>query len=216
MGTVVEKLQYTANAIDDIQNALVEKGVEVTSADELATYGDKIRGFSSMKVYSRYVDITAGVWTGASLSDDSWVALCNASYDSKWTYYFDTEMDISKIKFISASFIEKTNYLRIPKGYASNSSTAQYQYTPVLGIFGSAVVDSSNQYAGGISKGTSVVSATIQFDDYSGAASNSKIVYVTINVYSNRIEFVFNYVDRVFAHIKSKKPYFSFAIGYES
>ena len=43
MGTIAQKLQYTANAVNDIQSALVEKGVEVANTDALGSYGDKIR-----------------------------------------------------------------------------------------------------------------------------------------------------------------------------
>ena len=43
MGTTADKLRYMANAVDDIQDAIIEKGVEVKDTDALGTYGDKIR-----------------------------------------------------------------------------------------------------------------------------------------------------------------------------
>lgn len=43
MGTIAEKLQYTLNAINDIQQALIDRGLSVADTDELATYADKIR-----------------------------------------------------------------------------------------------------------------------------------------------------------------------------
>lgn len=46
MGTIAEKLAYTANAIDDIQAAIIEQGVEVGANVPLADYGDKVRAIS--------------------------------------------------------------------------------------------------------------------------------------------------------------------------
>lgn len=43
METIAEKLQYTSDAVDDIQAAINEKGVEVDDDIELGLYGDKIR-----------------------------------------------------------------------------------------------------------------------------------------------------------------------------
>lgn len=43
MGTIVEKLTYLSDAVDDIQSAINEKGVEVSDTLPLGTYGDKIR-----------------------------------------------------------------------------------------------------------------------------------------------------------------------------
>jgi hypothetical protein len=43
MGTLAEKLQYTLDAINDIQQALIDRGLSVADTDELATYADKIR-----------------------------------------------------------------------------------------------------------------------------------------------------------------------------
>lgn len=44
MGTIAEKLQYTSEAVDDIQAALIEKNISVADTDALKTYADKIRG----------------------------------------------------------------------------------------------------------------------------------------------------------------------------
>lgn len=43
MGTIAEKLQYTSEAVDDIQAALIEKNISVADTDALKTYADKIR-----------------------------------------------------------------------------------------------------------------------------------------------------------------------------
>ncbi|RKI44296.1 hypothetical protein D7V86_03395 [bacterium D16-51] len=43
METIAEKLQYTSNAVNDIQTAINEKGIEVDNSIELGYYGDKIR-----------------------------------------------------------------------------------------------------------------------------------------------------------------------------
>lgn len=47
MGTIVEKLTYLSNAVDDIQAAIIEKGVAVPDTIELAAYGEKIRNIPS-------------------------------------------------------------------------------------------------------------------------------------------------------------------------
>lgn len=49
METIAEKLQYTSNAVNDIQTAINEKGVEIDNTIELGYYGDKIR---EIKVYT--------------------------------------------------------------------------------------------------------------------------------------------------------------------
>ncbi len=44
---LLEKLGYTSHAIDDIQKAIIEKGVAVPAHVELAHYGDKIRAINT-------------------------------------------------------------------------------------------------------------------------------------------------------------------------
>ncbi|MCI8770320.1 MAG: hypothetical protein HFH73_04085 [Lachnospiraceae bacterium] len=43
MGSIAQKLQYMNNAVDDIQLAINEMGVETDDSTELGYYGDKIR-----------------------------------------------------------------------------------------------------------------------------------------------------------------------------
>lgn len=43
MGSIAEKLTYTSNAVDDIQLAINQMGVEVDKTIALGYYGDKIR-----------------------------------------------------------------------------------------------------------------------------------------------------------------------------
>ena len=43
MGSIAEKLQYTYNAVDDIQLAINEMGVQTDDETPLGYYGDKIR-----------------------------------------------------------------------------------------------------------------------------------------------------------------------------
>ena len=47
MGTIIEKLEYTKLAVDDIQAAIIEKGVECADSVPLNDYGDKIRGIKT-------------------------------------------------------------------------------------------------------------------------------------------------------------------------
>ena len=60
MGTIADKLQYTLDAVDDIQQALTDKGVSVSDSDALATYGDKIRSISSGGIDTSDATATAG------------------------------------------------------------------------------------------------------------------------------------------------------------
>ena len=60
MGTIADKLQYTLDAVDDIQQALTDKGVSVSDSDALATYGDKIRSIASGGIDTSDATATAG------------------------------------------------------------------------------------------------------------------------------------------------------------
>ena len=44
MGTLADKLQYLKDTKDAIMNAIIEKGVEITSSDTFRSYADKIKG----------------------------------------------------------------------------------------------------------------------------------------------------------------------------
>lgn len=46
MGTLADKLQYLKNTKDAIMNAIIEKGVEITSSDTFRSYANKIREIS--------------------------------------------------------------------------------------------------------------------------------------------------------------------------
>ncbi|RKI44293.1 hypothetical protein D7V86_03410 [bacterium D16-51] len=58
MKTITEKLQYTNSAVNDIQAAINEKGIEVDNTIELGYYGDKIReikgGLSNLQDYYEF------------------------------------------------------------------------------------------------------------------------------------------------------------------
>ena len=49
MATIVDKLTYTKNAVDDIQAAIVEKGVECADSVPLDDYGNKIRDIKTQQ-----------------------------------------------------------------------------------------------------------------------------------------------------------------------
>ena len=219
MGTTAEKLQYTLNAVDDMQLAFTEIGVDCPDTDELATYGDKIRGLSNINVYNVNASIEAGVWEGVALSDSAWKGLCTSSTNSSWTYYFDTEIDVSNIQFIFSSIYDKTysNWFRISKGYKSSSTTEQYQFLPVLNISGHQ--NAGGSYGGltkvGLNTSTPYVYCQFLLDDYNASSSNSKQGIMNVKVYSDRIIFEFNYDGRGVAAIKTTTLGFTFTIGYK-
>lgn len=47
MGTLADKLQYLKDTKDAIMNAIIEKGVAITSSDTFRSYADKIKGITS-------------------------------------------------------------------------------------------------------------------------------------------------------------------------
>lgn len=49
MGTLADKLQYLKDTKDAIMNAIIEKGVEITSSDTFRSYADKISQISGSK-----------------------------------------------------------------------------------------------------------------------------------------------------------------------
>ena len=49
MGTLADKLQYLKGTKDAIMNAIIEKGVEITSSDTFRSYADKIAQISGSK-----------------------------------------------------------------------------------------------------------------------------------------------------------------------
>lgn len=48
MGDIAQKLQYTCNAVDDIQLAINEMGVQTDDETPLGYYGDKIREIANV------------------------------------------------------------------------------------------------------------------------------------------------------------------------
>ena len=50
MGTLADKLQYLKDTKDAIMNAIIEKGVAITSSDTFRSYADKIKGITSVGV----------------------------------------------------------------------------------------------------------------------------------------------------------------------
>ena len=47
MGTLADKLQYLKDTKNAIMNAIIEKGIEITSSDTFRSYADKIKGITS-------------------------------------------------------------------------------------------------------------------------------------------------------------------------
>ena len=213
MGTVDEKLQYTMNSVDDIQAALIEAKVEGAETDELATYGDKIRTLSNIKVYAKYCDISAGVWDGVTLSDSSYVQLCTNSMKSSWKYYFDEEIDLSKVVSLSAAIIENKNWIRQAR------ASSAYHYTSCINVYGDIIagVSASNaSYGGNLIKSSNDIICTYAIDNAAPTASTNSTAYFRIFLYSNRIEFRFLYSERALFAIKSTKPQFLFRIVCEN
>ena len=57
MGTIAEKLAYLSDAVDDIQDAINEKGVVVNDTVALGDYGDKIRAIPSGGSGNTFMDM---------------------------------------------------------------------------------------------------------------------------------------------------------------
>lgn len=54
MGTLLEKLTYLSNAVDDIQSAINEKDVNVDDTIPLGEYGNKIREIKTAIAWADY------------------------------------------------------------------------------------------------------------------------------------------------------------------
>lgn len=86
MGTLADKLQYLKDTKDAIMNAIIEKGVEITSSDTFRSYADKIKNIASGGVggYTTVIDnvknsISASVATVDNLSSRIVGSLLNNS-----------------------------------------------------------------------------------------------------------------------------------------
>lgn len=209
MGTTAEKLQYTLNSVDDIQAALIEKGITVANTDPLGSYGDKIRSLTTgVNLYHVSTDISAGTWSGVTLGSD-WVSLCTATKDSTWTYYFDKEIDVSKIQFISATF-EPERYIRLIKGNDSSGKVNEYHFFTAYHVSGHKNGVSYDK----ISSTSSSCQVRLRIDNYAGYSSNSEIGDFVVSVYKDKIVFGFYYTDRGVGAIRGTNHKFSFNIGY--
>lgn len=221
MATLMENANRIAAAKTDMKLALTEKGIVVPDTDLIDTYGNKIRELSDVKVYRKVCDFSAGSWSGPTLSNSSWVGLVNETLGtSNWIYYYENGvvLDPSKIVFISGSIIEPTNWIRVGRGYAQNSTTAQYQYMPYMSAYGDNI-QSGNGISGDIfyesSNNTAMVSWFL--DHYHAASSNAgkENGRMNIIVCSDKIYFQFCYNKRGLGAIKSASPKFEFTIGFK-
>lgn len=126
MGTIAEKLQYTSDAIDDIQAAIISKGVSVSSSDALSTYGNKIRSIptgggstppnmtvvlgevSSDPVSTSYTVTAAGLYfVGVQLGGTEGATApsisCVGSYTEQYSYNSDSQYNYYAIKIYTCA-----------------------------------------------------------------------------------------------------------------
>lgn len=61
MGTLADKLQYLKDTKDAIMNAIIEKGVEITSSDTFRSYADKIKDIVSGSNATNVITENVGV-----------------------------------------------------------------------------------------------------------------------------------------------------------
>ena len=217
MATLLENANRIKTSKENIRQAIVAKGVTVPTTASLDTYNNYIANIPTpdIKVFSKNCNITDGTWTGATLSNSSWVNISSATRDSSWTYNFSNfTIDVSKIKFISALISETTNWIRMGRGFAQNSATQQYQYFPSFQIYGNKDVSNSAAYGGISGDWTSTVHAAFVLDNNCIQDVDTRRCGIYVRVYSNRIVFDFPYVDRAMFFIKSTTPKFAFTIGY--
>ena len=81
MGTIAEKLQYLSDSVNDIQAAIIEKGVAVGSDVPLGSYGAKIRSIQTGSDDTE--DITAEWFIAKAVSDvTSSVVITKRTYTS--------------------------------------------------------------------------------------------------------------------------------------
>lgn len=172
---------------------------------------------SNIKVISKYCDISEGTWTGAKLSDSSWVALGTSSVGSShWDYNLGETIDISKIKFIYGTIHNPGgSWIRMSRGYEVNSSTPQYLYLPYVTAFASQ--DGNTLYKNNLPNYMSTgsyVGALWLKDYYSGMSSSLNQSEMMIVVTNTKISFIFNYNGHNCFSMKTTTPKFAFTIGY--
>lgn len=105
MGTLADKLQYLKDTKDAIMNAIIEKGVEITSSDTFRSYADKIKGI-----------VTGG---GDGI-------LCNINYGGYTTTIDNVKNNISAsivaVDNLSSKIVGSlSNNAGIVSGFSSNS-----------------------------------------------------------------------------------------------
>ena len=218
MATLLENANRIKTDKENIRQAIISKGIDVPENVSLDNYDEKINEIKigDMKIYSVYADITAGTWTGAKLSDSSWVNFTSGnSSTSTWTYNFDRIIDHNKIQFVSFSMFEPTYYIRQGRGYAENSNTAQYQYAATINIIGNNLVpklgSESPLYMAYDSDSCSTQS-TIRNNSLSSTSSSQSLQ--RLYIYDDRIFFQIWNDGRNYGAIHSTTPKFLFTIGY--
>lgn len=202
-------------AVYGLHPAVIKKGHLIGGNGSAGGVGALTGTYEGMHIYNMSCDVSAGTWYGKTLSDSSWVDLCNSNGYSTWRYYFDKPFDdLSKIQFVAASFAEPTNGIRITRGYASSSTTPQYQYIPALSVWASKGIPAGIQGYMDVNENGFVYIKDLIIDNYSESSSSSSQAYMLVRIYKDYIFFGFQYDGRTLGHIKSTTPQFIFTIGY--
>lgn len=203
-------------AVYGLHPAVIKKGHLIGGNGSAGGVGALVGTYEGdIHIYSKSCDISAGTWSGTTLSDSGWVGLCTSSAISTWTYYFDAEIDVSKIQFFSATFSEPTYGIRRQVGYASNSTTPVYHYLTSYSVQGNKNL-STCSWDGGI--GLALESGWIccEYIHNKVNLSNnfSNIFDFMVTVYQDKIIFKFTNAGVASGHIHSTTPKFAFTIGY--
>lgn len=100
MATIAEKLKYTSDAVDDIQAAINEKGVEVKNNVRLGLYGDKIREIKALNG-----DVSASIMTKDLVDVTDEYNYKKDCYDiEKFTAYSEEDIKVKDIEDVSSLY----------------------------------------------------------------------------------------------------------------
>lgn len=147
MGTLADKLQYLKDTKDAIMNAIIEKGVEITSSDTFRSYADKIAQISGSKATNVITEsvgvrptIRDAMKTKTRINAYSLVTNSNVTIGSEVSMQgdlatFSGSTETNLINLSMDYFLHKNGNNTFPNSlYLKVKYVNNYSYNPCFGI----------------------------------------------------------------------------------
>ena len=148
MGTLADKLQYLKDTKDAIMNAIIEKGIEITSSDTFRSYADKIAQISGSKATNVITEnvgvrptIRDAMKTRTRINAYSLVANTNVTIGSDVFIQgdlaaFSGSTETNLINLSMDYFLHKNGNNTFPNSlYLKVKYVNNYSYNPCFGIY---------------------------------------------------------------------------------